>query len=51
MDWFLYDAGLRHERVKPLISSVFNTAASRLKSEQKEMEKQVLKLNKYNMVY
>ena len=30
---------------KPLISSVFTTAASRLKSEQKEKEKQILKLN------
>ena len=31
---------------KLLISSVFTTAAARLKSEQKEKEKQILKLNK-----
>ena len=31
---------------KPLILSVFTTVASRLKSEQKEKEKQILKLNK-----
>ena len=30
---------------KPLISSVFTTVASRLKSEQKEKGKQILKLN------
>ena len=30
---------------KPLTSSAFTTVASRLKSEQKEKEKQILKLN------
>ena len=30
---------------KPLISSVFTTVASRLKSEQKEKEEQIVKLN------
>ena len=30
---------------KPLPSSAFTTVASRLKSEQKEKEKQILKLN------
>ena len=31
---------------KPLILSIFTTADFRLKSEQKEKEKQILKLNK-----
>ena len=31
---------------KPLISPVFTTVVSRLKSEQKEKEKQILKANK-----
>ena len=33
MDWFLYDNGLRHERVKYLIKLLFALAYSSLENE------------------
>ena len=40
MDWFLYDNGLRHERVKPYFCDIFNYISAFIKAykfEQKYM--------------